>query len=302
MAARESRLNMGMNLLLICAFLIVSSVTLAGWKGDGLYRGQVKSLEERFPSQGGRVVMVARTFFDREARQVKIEHWTEFGGIPRGNTVFLTTHTQDGITRWSVSQEEGAARPSGILFTRPTGTQGRIEVSVSYRADGEFSQLQLRHFDRCGGVTQDISYLSYSPFVLQKDVSNSYATDCKLANTDTIFRDRNRAVTQYDSQGRPMETTRYDLSGSLIERETFQYNSHDDEVGSTIVSSDGTVETKSMVEYEYDSMGNWVKKTSKVLIRDGRSVEEQAGLITRSFEYFPLSTSPDEKNRDRLNY
>lgn len=281
-------------LLFICAFLITPSIAYAGWKSDRGHKGQVKRVEERFPSQGGRVVEVARTFFNRDGQPIKRQLWAEFEGVPRGNTASVITHIQEGETSWSMVQEEDAVRPSGISFSRPTETHGRIEGFVLYIKDGVFSQLHLRYFDSCGEITQDFSYLSYPPFLFQKEMTNHYATDCQLTETDIVYRGRTRAVTKYDTLGRPVETMWYELSGTPIQEEIFKYNSQGDLVEEEILLPERVVKRKVAIEYQYDAVGNWIKRTSKVLIENGQPVEGQVGMIFRSFMYFDPTTLDDK--------
>lgn len=281
-------------LLFICAFLITPCITFSGWKNDRDYKGQVERMEERFPSQSGRVVEVARTFFNRDGQPIKRQLWAEFEGVPRGNTASVITHIQEGETSWSMIQEEDAVRPSGISFSRPTETHGRIEGFVSYIEDGEFSQLHLRYFDSCGQVTQEFSYLSYPPFLLQKDMSNHYATDCQLTETNTVYPGRTREVTKYDALRRPVQTIRYELSDTLINKEVFKYNSQGDRVAERIFLPDATVNRETLIEYEYDAVGNWTKRAAKVLIENGQPIEGQVGIVFRSFEYFDPTTTNEK--------
>jgi hypothetical protein len=292
-AAVKDFQNIGKQLLLIGAVLILPSGSLAEWKGDGLYKGQVKSIEQRVPGQDGTVVTVSRVLLDREGRVVEVQNWTEFGGVRRGDkSTFVTTYSLQGEARWSTSHAEGVARPIGLSFSWSSGAAGRIEMSVSYREDGVFSQMHLKQFDRCDEVTQDINYLAYSPFLLQKDVRNNYVSDCQLAETDATYRNGSRTVTRYDAKGRPVEAVRYDVNGTLSERETLSYNGQGDLILSRTISSDGKIGAIRTVEYEYDPIGNWIKRTSKTLVPNSASPVEQTDIFSRSFEYFQSESRP----------
>ena len=75
-------------------------------------------------------------------------------------------------------------------------------------------------------------------------------------------------VKTYDTRGYLTEKTRYDASGSLLEKHS--------------------------VAYEYDSQGNWVKRTVTNAVGNGRPSETSYRLII----YFRPAPSGDEKGRE----
>jgi len=103
-----------------------------------------------------------------------------------------------------------------------------------------------------------------------------------------------------DSKRTVLETAEYDLKGSktqnqyfplegatLTGREVYKYDEKGNISEMTLVSADGSLVSKEVYKYEYDSVGNWVKMTTAVaVVENGKIGFEPSEMTYRTIFYY----------------
>ena len=97
-----------------------------------------------------------------------------------------------------------------------------------------------------------------------------------------------------------LETAEYDLKGSktqnqyfpvegatLTGREVYKYDEKGNISEMTLVNADGSLVSKEVYKYEYDSVGNWVKMTTSVaVVENGKIGFEPSEMTYRTIFYY----------------
>ena len=103
-----------------------------------------------------------------------------------------------------------------------------------------------------------------------------------------------------DSKRTVLETAEYDLKGSktqnqyfpiegatLTGREVYKYDEKGNISEMTLVNADGSLVSKEVYKYEYDSVGNWVKMTTSVaVVENGKIGFEPSEMTYRTIFYY----------------
>jgi TonB family protein len=103
-----------------------------------------------------------------------------------------------------------------------------------------------------------------------------------------------------DSKHVVLETAEYDLKGAktqnqyfpiegatLTGREVYKYDEKGNISEMTLVNADGSLVSKEVYKYEYDSVGNWVKMTTSVaVVEGGRITFEPTEVTYRTIFYY----------------
>lgn len=103
-----------------------------------------------------------------------------------------------------------------------------------------------------------------------------------------------------DSKRTVLETAEYDLKGSktqnqyfpvegatLTGREVYKYDEKGNISEMTLVKADGSLVSKEVYKYEYDSVGNWVKMTTSVaVVENGKIGFEPSEMTYRTIFYY----------------
>jgi TonB family protein len=103
-----------------------------------------------------------------------------------------------------------------------------------------------------------------------------------------------------DSKHVVLETSEYDLKGvktqnqyfpiegaTLTGREVYKYDDKGNISEMTLVNADGSLVSKEVYKYDYDSVGNWVKMTTSVaVVENGRIGFEPTEVTYRTIFYY----------------
>ena len=91
----------------------------------------------------------------------------------------------------------------------------------------------------------------------------------------------------YKYNGSQKEELVYSEDGSLNQRYLSTLDDKGNEVEKTSFEPDGSIRTRESYKYEFDSKGNWTKRTtSKVVTKDGRQQLEPYSVYYRTITYY----------------
>jgi len=95
-------------------------------------------------------------------------------------------------------------------------------------------------------------------------------------------------TTTYDIKGGKVDTAYFlTASGALTGKETYKYDDKGNIVEMTLHNIDGSVLTKEVYAYEFDTVGNWTKMTTSVAVVEGGKVTHEPTEVTyRAIAYY----------------
>ena len=111
---------------------------------------------------------------------------------------------------------------------------------------------------------------------------------------------------EYDLKGVKTQNQYFPVTGStLTGREVYRYDDKGNISEMTLVNADGSLVSKEVYKYDFDSIGNWVKMTTSLaVVENGRLGFEPTEVTYRTIFYYldatmakmlePASTSPSE--------
>ncbi len=93
---------------------------------------------------------------------------------------------------------------------------------------------------------------------------------------------------EYDLKGAKTQNQYFPIEGAtLTGRESYKYDDKGNISEMTLVNADGSLVSKEVYKYEYDSVGNWVKMTTSVaVVENGRIGFEPTEVTYRTIFYY----------------
>ena len=114
----------------------------------------------------------------------------------------------------------------------------------------------------------------------------------KLSNAGGRTVEDNKRVlletAEYDLKGSKTQNQYFPIAGvTLTGREVYKYDDKGNISEMTLVNADGSLVSKEVYKYDYDSMGNWVKMTTSVaVVENGRVGFEPTEVTYRTIFYY----------------
>jgi len=97
---------------------------------------------------------------------------------------------------------------------------------------------------------------------------------------------------EYDLKGAKTQNQYFPIAGSsLTGHETYKYDEKGNISEMTLVNADGTLLTKEVYKYEFDSIGNWVKMTTSVAVVANQKIEFEPTEVTYRTIFYYLDAS-----------
>lgn len=118
----------------------------------------------------------------------------------------------------------------------------------------------------------------------------------KVSNaTGKMVEDTKRVVletAEYDMKGVKTQNQYFPIAGStLTGRETYKYDDKGNISEMTLLNADGSLLSKEVYKYEFDTMGNWVKMTTSVAVVENQKIEFEPTEITYRTIFYYLDAS-----------
>ncbi|MFN2576193.1 MAG: TonB family protein [Pyrinomonadaceae bacterium] len=97
---------------------------------------------------------------------------------------------------------------------------------------------------------------------------------------------------EYDLKGAKTQNQYFPIAGStLTGHETYKYDDKGNISEMTLLNADGSLLSKEMYKYEFDSIGNWVKMTTSVAVVANQTIEFEPTEITYRTIFYYLDAS-----------
>jgi hypothetical protein len=281
-----------MRTLIVAAVIGLATVTVVfpqtnNWKEDGL-AGKVRSLTlERVELE-----KKAGSLFEGKRKPVETMRYT-----PEGAKIEETHYSSNGALLWT--------------WVHAYGSDGRQRTIECRLANGSVSEKFVFAYNKDKEIERDILGPDGS---LREKSSYAYDENGNNAEIDTVAADGTSVgkwAYQYDDRGHVREWAAYNADGSIFEESTYTYDSEGrlkvaaeyradnslekkvtyDSKGNEIEAekdaADGTLGWKRTYEYDFDSTGNWIKRTTKELTgSSGKGDFAAVEIEYRTIEYF----------------
>ena len=93
---------------------------------------------------------------------------------------------------------------------------------------------------------------------------------------------------EYDLKGAKTQNQYFPVAGStLTGKETYKYDERGNISEMTLLNADGSLLSKEVYKYDFDSMGNWIKMTTSVAVVENAKLEFEPTEVTyRSIFYY----------------
>lgn len=226
------------------------------------------------------------------------------GNTTESEIVFYKAESKDNSEKLRTIYERDSSGNRTVAMS--FGANGALQEKTLYVSDKSGNQIEqavhdkegnikfkfIHAYDADGNRVETKSYL-HDGTLRSKAV---YAYDSKRNMTSSSFTDctsqqdcklEYTAVNSYNLKGKLTEATIYKADGMLDERRVYTYNANADEQEKTVYNSDGSVREKETYAYEYDSVGNWIKRTiTKAVSKDGKLKLEPPYIIKRAITYY----------------
>lgn len=97
---------------------------------------------------------------------------------------------------------------------------------------------------------------------------------------------------EYDVKGVKTQNQYFPVSGAtLTGREVYKYDDKGNISEMTLVNSDGSLLSKEVYKYEFDSIGNWTKMTTSVAVVENGKIEFEPSEVTYRTIFYYLDAS-----------
>jgi len=97
---------------------------------------------------------------------------------------------------------------------------------------------------------------------------------------------------EYDQKGAKTQNQYFPIAGStLTGHETYKYDDKGNISEMTLLNADGSLLSKEMYKYEFDSIGNWVKMTTSVAVVANQKIEFEPTEVTYRTIFYYLDAS-----------
>jgi antitoxin component YwqK of YwqJK toxin-antitoxin module len=206
-----------------------------------------------------------------------------------GSIASKTSYSYDGngnpLTRLQYDASNELAE-KGVYSYDPAGSLWELSL---YSADGNL--VGKISFDPAGGIDKPLRSTRFNP-----DGSVQRASGCVYDSSGNLIEKSyhkeggsldHKISYRYDSEGNLIEHSWYEADGSLFRRHLVTYDGKGNLTEETIRDVKRNVEETYTYAYEFDSHGNWIKKTVlKVQTEDQSSFHTPVYVIYRTLAYW----------------
>jgi len=178
--------------------------------------------------------------------------------------------------------------------------KGHWLAYVSALANGTFDRATFYFYDLKGNLASEVNYIGHelvSRTTYEHDTIGNVTREAHYLNVDIHsgeFKKRPLGLfyekkNSYDSKGRRTESSEYEPDGKLAHREISKYDARGNIVERTDYDVNGQVLDKVETSYEYDSMGNWLKRINRTAINplngEGKPTFPKQWVTERTISY-----------------
>jgi hypothetical protein len=248
-------------------------------------KGNTTQTETAFCDIDGSIVgkkLTSTYRYNDAGKLIKIDSFFDDGALGSTETVHDNGHTRVE----TVHNPDGSLKDKRTYFYE---RERKVKETLN-DASGSVVFKVIYTYDNNGNLTQTISYKDDKSI----DHKNVYAYD-KTGNRIEVTTYRsdnsidNKVTYTYDEKRHKTKSVinKYKMDGSLDEKRVALYNETGYLTETSTYNADGLLQEKETHSYEFDSVGNWIKKTTlKWVIKDGKLSPETPHINKRIITYY----------------
>lgn len=189
--------------------------------------------------------------------------------------IFGTGYKDGNVSSTSLSIRDANGRPTEFLIHNPQGV-------LTFKA--------VHRYDDRGNKTETIIYKSGGTIAFRSLYTYDTDANGKVENVISYRSDGSvdyKARTRYDNKGHMLEEVFSRADATTDERRTYIYNENGQEQEKVVYNSEESIRTREASAYEYDSVGNWIKRTTQKLVsKEGKLIPELPAIVERVISYY----------------
>ncbi len=204
---------------------------------------------------------------------------------PEKNTKQRTDFVRDDSGR---TKEEKMYQDNGTLVLTQKyayDNQGQLTQKISVQPDGT-EESKWRYFYDSHGNEKEASY--FMAGILKARYLYEYDKRGHRSKMITFRGDGSEEYTsieKYDDKNRRIETVVYKPGGAVDRKHVYHYDKRGYLAEEIALSSDGSMTDKHVFSFEFDQIGNWIKRTRSTWTRSSGKVE-QTEIAERRISYY----------------
>ena len=189
-----------------------------------------------------------------------------------------------------------------------------IRTGISYREDGSIKSKVIYRYDATGFLIEQTSLNGEGDFQFKWIFTRSPETHTETAivyladgsiyrKSVSVYDDQGnlisidgfigldrldyRALSRYDIEGNNTLSLIYNADGTLDQRRVYEHDAYGNVTDESSYNGDGTLRDRRRYRYEYDAMGNWIKKSEFEWVTDAESGQFiETNQTKRTITYF----------------
>jgi len=291
-------------LIAITLSLFFIHMALAGMQTDKEREGLVGPVQSirvefaKFSRESGKWLEGPRnplltTVCDERGNWLEKTNYGSDGSII-GKFKWSYTYDAEGNITQRVSSIEGPPTISSKVIYTYDSKRNIIE-EVSY-TNGKPADTKIVYtYDAKGNIIQKGQYYNDGSLAGTK-VINSYDAKGNVTEEASYTADGSllkKWIYGYDVKGDKTEAVNYKNDGIILSKQIYKYDTKGNRI-ETVYNADTSPSSKETASYDYDSMGNWTKETTKKITFDksGKEQLESLDAIYQTITYYPTSKAP----------
>ncbi len=282
--------------LIFFVSLIIITSTLANAQSKDKQRnglvGHVRSIHEetaRLENKSGRMeegprIPIHHLIFDKEGNVIEQSANNPDGSF-KSKLAWALSYDRDGReTEKNYYNAAGALTSRGISTYDDSGRKSRL---THFNPNGSINHYQLYIYNGRGNKIEEIHFNPNDS--LRSRILYRY--DEKDRQTEVIYHKPDGIVTQrniftYDENGNMSGLTMFDGTESVKIRLTYKYDSRGNLIEGVNQGSNNWSVIKGTYKYEFDSIGNWVKREITREVTKAGKIQIENEVTYRAIAYY----------------
>ena len=195
--------------------------------------------------------------YDREGNILEIAHCHKDGTV---ESKYIYKYKKDGNKLEETSYEYRA--DYNYYRVNADSSVTTVTSYVSHKEEGELKDKTVRTYDAQGSEVERVIY---------RHDGSMWA----------------KWVTTFDADGRTVEEHQYGAGCAITRRKVTTYDKRSNEKEEACYEADGSLNYKHELSYEYDAVGNWIKRTIyQWVTRWGKLYYEPVSVTYRKIAYY----------------
>ena len=182
-----------------------------------------------------------------------------------GNKTTLTSYESDGTIDWFYTYKYD--KHNHLIEETSYNSDKSLDYKITYNYDDKGNMIEKNMYKPDGSLDYRHTKTYYK---------NGKVIEEKIYKKSKLFW---KEVNKYDKSGNKVEYHLYNSDGILDDIITYKYDDKGNEIESILRNSEGAIIDKAINQYEYDNVGNWIKK---IEIPDGKP----RYVLERNIEYY----------------